>query len=118
MTLGDNDDKELWTPLEFKTFSDPVATHNSPWAACARVLPSGGNWSPKGIYLKIHTLGVATVAALMISQLSSPLADNNTATSSYKLDQATFSLTQLNSMLVFKIEDKDTLAIDRILING
>ena len=72
----------------------------------------------KGTSLKIHTFGIATVAALLISQLSAPLPPNNTATSSYKLDQATFTLNQAGSNLTFEIGDGDPLAIDRILVNG
>jgi hypothetical protein len=68
--------------------------------------------------MKIHTFGIATVAALLISQLSAPLQANNIETSSYTLDQATFSLTQTNSKLSFEIDDKDPLAIDRILVDG
>jgi hypothetical protein len=68
--------------------------------------------------MKIQTFGLATVAALLISQLSAPLPSNSTATSAYTLDQATFSLTQTNSMLAFEIHDKDPLAIDKILIDG
>jgi len=72
----------------------------------------------KGTSLKIHTFGIATVAALLISQLSAPLTPNNTATSSYKLDQATFTLNQSGSNLTFEIEEMDPLAIDRILVDG
>jgi hypoxanthine-guanine phosphoribosyltransferase len=68
--------------------------------------------------MKIYTLGIATVSALLISQLSGPLPATNIATSSYKLDQATFSLEQTNSMLAFEIDDKDPLAVDRILVDG
>lgn len=68
--------------------------------------------------MKVHTFGLATVAALLISQLSAPLPSNSTATSTYTLDQATFSLTQTNSMLAFEIHDTDPLAIDKILIDG
>lgn len=68
--------------------------------------------------MKIHTFGLATVAALLISQLSAPVPSNSTATSTYTLDQATFSLTQTNSMLAFEIHDNDPLAIDKILIDG
>jgi hypothetical protein len=68
--------------------------------------------------MKIHTFGLATVAALLISQLSAPLPSSNTATSSYTLDQTTFKLTQTNSMLAFKLEEKDPLATDKILIEG
>jgi len=74
--------------------------------------------SIRGFNLKIHTFGLATVAALLISQLSAPLPNNNTATSAYTLDQATFNLAQTNSMLAFKIEDQDPLAIDSILVDG
>lgn len=68
--------------------------------------------------MKIRTFGLATVAALLISQFAAPLPSNSTVTSSYTLDQATFSLTQTNSILAFEIDDKDSLAIDRILIDG
>ena len=68
--------------------------------------------------MKIRTFGLATVAALFISQFAAPLPSNSTVTSSYTLDQATFSLTQTNSILAFEIDDKDSLAIDRILIDG
>lgn len=68
--------------------------------------------------MKIRTFGLATVAALFISQFAAPLPSNSTVTSSYTLDQATFSLTQTNSILAFEIDDKDSLGIDRILIDG
>jgi hypothetical protein len=68
--------------------------------------------------MKIYTLGLATVAAILMSQLSAPLPPNNAATSSYKLDQATFTLNQSGSNLTFEIEDNDPLAIDRIVVNG
>ena len=68
--------------------------------------------------MKIHTFGIATVIALLISQLSAPLPDNETAQSTYSLDQATFSLTQTGSSLAFKIEDNDPLAKDRIVVDG
>ncbi len=68
--------------------------------------------------MRIHIFGIATVAALMISQQSAPLPNNNTANSSYTLDQATFSLVQTNSKLTFEVEDHDPLAIDSILVDG
>ena len=68
--------------------------------------------------MKIHAFGLATVAALLMSQLSAPLPNNNTATSTHQIDQATFILTQSDSLLAFKIEDQDPLAIDSILVDG
>lgn len=68
--------------------------------------------------MKIHTFGIATVAALLISQLSAPIPGVRTSTSSYLLDQATFTLVQTNSVLSFQIEDRDPLAVDLILVNG
>jgi len=68
--------------------------------------------------VKIHAFGLATVAALLISQLSAPVQNNNSATSTYTLDQATFTLVQTNSLLTFEIVDEDPLAIDTIRVNG
>jgi hypothetical protein len=42
MTLGDNDDKELWTLLEFKTFFPQVVRALFARAFSATVLPCGG----------------------------------------------------------------------------
>ncbi len=42
MTLGDNDDKELWTHLEFKTFFPQVVRALFARAFSATVLPCGG----------------------------------------------------------------------------
>lgn len=68
--------------------------------------------------MKIHAFGLATVAALLISQLSAPVQNNNSATSTYTLDQATFTLVQTNSMITFEVRDENQLAIDTILIDG
>jgi hypothetical protein len=67
---------------------------------------------------KIYAFGIVTVTALVISQLSAPLPNNNTATSNYTLDQATFTLVQNDSLLDFEIDDRDPLAIDTILVDG
>lgn len=68
--------------------------------------------------MKIHTFGLATIAALLISQISAPLPNNNTTSSTYTLDQATFNLVQTNSLLTFNVGDEDPLAIDTILVDG
>ncbi len=68
--------------------------------------------------MNIRTFGIATVAALLISQLTEPLPNNTSATSNYRLDQATFTLVQTNSLLAFEIEDRDPLAVDSILVDG
>ena len=68
--------------------------------------------------MKIYTFGLATVAAILMSQFSAPLPNNQTATNSYTVNQATFTLNQRGSMLNFEIRDNDPLAIDKIYVDG